>query len=349
MPDDMANQDQTPAAAQQRLPLAWNADGSGTETAGEAVPAVPASGQAPADNATLKILRKALTPPAGGETGAVAAAAGTASALPAGGANTDVRASAPAARPVAPPPRSSVAVKPAVTVNPATVSKPSPVASGDTPRRLDPPGAGKPVPAAAGRGEATAKAAAAGVKLGFAKALVEAREKRKLTLTQVAERTRVPKEFVEEIEAGVLARLPAPVYTKSHLRKLCKEYGLDPAPFLSEYGQVVDAKNPAGATTPFVLASEDREVGNKVVYEPRPQKEQQRNMKKMSPSMIAVIVVFVLLAALVLIALGVSHHRRSQGGTGASEAKGVAVPGVDLEKYISPQQLPLKELPVPSR
>lgn len=256
-----------------------------------------------------------------------------------------------------------LAVKPVVMVAPAAV-KPAPVsAASATPVQVATP---KPTPASvqgdrARRSEAAVSGAPAasggavaarapGVKLSFGRLLAETREQRKLSIADVIITTRVPKEFIEAAETGNLAAMPPPVYSKSHLRQLCKEYGMDPAPVLAEYSQYAEPKSGEAQNSAFVLTSEDHDIGAKVGYRPRPQKEAETTMKKMSPSVLAIIGVTLFLAVIILVSVAVSRHRAAKRSTVEGVAGGgTTTPAVDLDKFMAPQQLPMKELPVPSR
>lgn len=205
--------------------------------------------------------------------------------------------------------------------------------------------AGKPEAAA---GSATAAARPAAKPLAIGRKLREAREKLQLSLAQVSQKTKIPKDFLEKAEDNDAAAFPPAVYTKSYLRQLCREYGLDAAAVLKEYQESLEAGSADASANQLVLTSEDHETGAKVGYLPRSQTEEPKPMNKLSPTMIAVGAVVVVLLALVLIVVAVNHGKRSAGAetTIAGVDKSAKV---DMESFITPQQLPLKELPVPNR
>lgn len=184
----------------------------------------------------------------------------------------------------------------------------------------------------------------------FGRVVREHREKAGLDIPALSQKTKVPKEFLENLEANRLEALPPPVYAKSYLRLLCREFAMDPAPCLEEYGRVQAARLNETAAAPFTLTSENRETGAKVGYAPRqtqPKPEKKSAMlKKLNPALIAAGVVVV---GLILVALVAFAVNRGAAHKSAAAAGGATAAAVDLDKFITPQQLPMKELPVPGR
>ena len=283
------------------------------------------------------------------------------------------------AAPAAEPPPSPVPVTPAVPAEgapvqaaaaPQAVAAPAAVAAKPAPKVAAPgvgvgpltpkvspirkplPMAGKP--AAAGAPVEPAAPGPVPVRVTFAggRVLREHREKAGLDIPGLSQKTKVPKEFIENLEANRLEALPPPVYAKSYLRLLCREFGLDPAACLEEYNRVqADRQNAAVVAAPFALTSEDRETGAKVGYAPRPTQPKPEKksvmLKKPNPALIAAGVVVVGLVLVGLIAFAVS--RGSSARKSAAAPGATAAAGAELEKFITPQQLPMKELPVPGR
>jgi len=224
------------------------------------------------------------------------------------------------------------------------------------------PAAGGNRPMSGGNAGAGFQAEAGGAVLGaprvvftFGRVVRDHREKAGLDIPALSQKTKVPKDFLENVEANRLEALPPPVYAKSYLRLLCREFAMDPAPCLEEYGRVQAARQGETAAAPFTLTSEDRETGAKVGYAPRqtqPKPEKQSAMsKKLNPALIAIGVVVVGLILFALIALVVKHSsaRKPTGVAGGATVAAPASADVDLDKFITPQQLPMKELPVPGR
>jgi cytoskeletal protein RodZ len=182
--------------------------------------------------------------------------------------------------------------------------------------------------------------------------LRDAREKLNVSAVQVSQRTKIPKEFIENVESGQVDAFPPPVYCKSYLRQLCKEYALESAPVLDEYRKATvgeEADNEREAP-PFVVTSKQAETGAKVGYQPRSPKEDGGNMRKLSPTTIAVCAVLTGLVILGVIVFALNRSRSGSSGTetvpGQVVAQGEKLP---IESFITPQQLPLKELPFPNR
>lgn len=69
----------------------------------------------------------------------------------------------------------------------------------------------------------------------FGRRLRVHREETDLSLYEIADRTRVPLDFLEAIEKGERGRLPAEVFVKGFLRSYAREIGLNPEEVLEEY------------------------------------------------------------------------------------------------------------------
>ncbi len=160
--------------------------------------------------------------PGAGENGAVAAPFGIASppvipAAPLPAAEADA---VPA--PPAPPPPT---VRPADLLQAAALAPPPP-----PPIRLEReivPLASTPVPAAAVPPPAPPEIPMPEGALWSGEALRRVREARGLTVQQIAERTKVTRHHVENIEGERFSALPAPVYLRGILLSLARELRLD--------------------------------------------------------------------------------------------------------------------------
>jgi len=235
---------------------------------------------------------------------------------------------------------------------PAKAAAPYPLKPKTTPFRRPAPAA-DPVPAApaaaAERPEPAVKTATTAVRFTCGHLLKDAREKMQLSTVQLSQKTKISKEFIEQIEANQVEDLPPPVYAKSYLRQLCREFSLDPAPFLDDYARALENEPAEDSGSQFIVTSEPNETGAKVGYRPRSQVETTPNMKKMSPSMIAVSIVVAALVVLVLIAVIMNQTRQGRSEATGTVAAGKVDANINLESFITPQQLPLKELPVPGK
>ena len=71
--------------------------------------------------------------------------------------------------------------------------------------------------------------------------LKAAREKKRMTLSQTALKTRIKVQHLEAMERDDFARMPAPAYARGFLRLYAEYLGLDPAPLLAEYNELHNA------------------------------------------------------------------------------------------------------------
>jgi hypothetical protein len=65
--------------------------------------------------------------------------------------------------------------------------------------------------------------------------LKTAREKKKVSLSQAALKTRVKVQLLEAMERDDFSRMPAPIYARGFIKTYCEFLGLNPAPLLQEY------------------------------------------------------------------------------------------------------------------
>ena len=171
------------------------------------------------------------------------------------------RAAPPVATPVAETTAPSAGPAPAPTIAAAPTGETAAPAA--RPPEVGPPAAGGEAPAApapvapapAAPGPAAAAPAppplaTAARPSGFAvpegtpwtgELLRQAREGRGLTLHQIAERTKVTRHHLENIEADRYDRLPAPVYLRGILISVAKELRLDPQKVARSYLELVQA------------------------------------------------------------------------------------------------------------
>ncbi len=132
---------------------------------------------------------------------------------------------APAPKPAAPPAPKAIA-KPAVRPEPA----PGPV-------RIAIPGAEpRPAPAPAPAQPTSDDLPTLVFELGYSGALVRRlRERKGMTLDDVASSTRIAKRYLEAIEADEHARLPAATFVRGYLRSLARLLDIDPERLSSGY------------------------------------------------------------------------------------------------------------------
>lgn len=62
-----------------------------------------------------------------------------------------------------------------------------------------------------------------------------AREARRLSVSELAEATRIKVQVIQSMEADDFSRIAAPIYAKGFIRLYAEQVGLDPEPLLEEY------------------------------------------------------------------------------------------------------------------
>ena len=188
------------------------------------------------------------------------------------------------------------------------------------------------------------------VSLTVGERLQEARGAANMTVSQVAQKTKIPKQIVEYLETDRTEHLPPAIYTRSYLTQLCREYAIAPDPILEEYDRMTSAAGGEEAHGKgFVVTAHDSESGSRVEYT-IPGREGMPKKPATSPTVYLVSGVIIGLVVLVLSALAIYHFRHTDGETGNAADTAATIettPGIDLEKFVVPQQLPQKELPVP--
>ena len=89
----------------------------------------------------------------------------------------------------------------------------------------------------------------------FGSCLRRAREKRQLTLREVAGATKIPRTTLESIEAGKLDELPADVFVRGFIRSYARLVGTDEAEPLENFERALNARRDAEraiSSTPVV-------------------------------------------------------------------------------------------------
>ena len=178
--------------------------------------------------------------------------------------------------------------------------------------------------------------------------LMEARGALNLSIVQVAQKTRLPREFIANIEVDDYEALPPYVYTRSYISQLCREYGLASEPLLDRYRAAVgkEVQLPVGR---FALGSPD-DSGLRLQYQPLGAAETRDGSLLQRLSRRAVVVALLVLVALVLTAFAVQQYKNHQMRRREERlppSDEVTQTPVAIEDFIIPQQLPLTELPVP--
>lgn len=94
--------------------------------------------------------------------------------------------------------------------------------------------------------------------------LRSARVERRLSLERVERDTRIRLAYLEALENGQYASLPAPVYARGYLRTYAQYLGLDPALLLTWFNEECDVAEPQG------VQSESKIGGGGLDLTPRP-------------------------------------------------------------------------------
>jgi hypothetical protein len=191
------------------------------------------------------------------------------------------------------------------------------------------------------------------------RSLREARSNRSLTVAAVCAGTKIPTEFVKSIEADRLDDLPPMLYTKSYITMLCREYGIDPAPLVASLkGELPDGEDESTDGGHFVVTGDSGDNPSRVQYNLGGGPKAMNLGGGVNPAKILLAVIFGVLLVLVLgaavmqVRLRWQRHRaanaaEAQPATEQSQAVEGAAGVVDLDNFIIPQQLPLKELADP--
>ena len=72
----------------------------------------------------------------------------------------------------------------------------------------------------------------------FGKTLTESREAKGLSISQLAETTRIMRSIVEGLENENFSGIPAPIYGRGFVKLYCEAVGLDPKPMIAEFMEI---------------------------------------------------------------------------------------------------------------
>lgn len=178
----------------------------------------------------------------------------------------------------------------------------------------------------------------------------EARGQVNRSIAQVAQRTRIPPSFLYNLEADHLDRLPALIYSKSHVRHLCGDYGLDPEPVLGKFLAAVGAEPPKRKSRSMTIRSDADDENSRVAYHLPPDEDVTENTGRFGNIPVRVIGAGLGALALLLVLVMVVQALRS-GETdeeaSSTSATTTAPADLDYERFVVPQVLPIKQLPMP--
>jgi cytoskeletal protein RodZ len=183
--------------------------------------------------------------------------------------------------------------------------------------------------------------------------LVEARAQAGLSVSEVAERTKVPPTFIEAVENNRYKDLPAHLYARGHLAKLCATYKIQAAPVMALYQDAVGAEAPAQqqAATPRPPAAGAISQGDSEVAPIQNVLQSSATAGGAGNRLATTVVLFalVLIAVLVVAGFALTQYRswrmnREDNKLGVDPN---ATSDLEIEEFIPPQPLPLKEIPMP--
>ena len=81
--------------------------------------------------------------------------------------------------------------------------------------------------------------------------LADARRQAGLTVTQVADRTRIRETIIRGIEQDDFSACGGDFYTRGHIRSIASVVGIDPVPLIREYDEAHGAPEAMRAATAF--------------------------------------------------------------------------------------------------
>ncbi len=190
--------------------------------------------------------------------------------------------------------------------------------------------------------------------------MAQARQKYGQNAEEVSRRTRIPRDFIENLEADRYEKLPPAVYTRSYISQLGREYGIDPEPCLKAYDKLNKPRSDGGGggSKPMTLViNSDSEDGSTLTYSPRTTDNYLGSDSGWRSSLprLAVMFATALLVIVVISAVAVQQYRNYRmsrsdtrepvPATGMAEEPEERME--DIEELVPPQQLPLRALPIP--
>jgi len=132
--------------------------------------------------------------------------------------------------------------------------------------------------------------------------------------------------------------------------RLCRQYGIDPQPILAELDQALNQRDEEEDTHRLVVTAQDTESGSKVQYR-LADRGGADGSRVITPTMLVVTSAVLVLVLLIAAAQGLKQwqrHREKQEVIEAVEVVPLPTAPTDLEEFIIPQQLPMKELAIPA-
>ena len=185
----------------------------------------------------------------------------------------------------------------------------------------------------------------------FGQTLLEARGACNLSIAQVSQKTKIPPRFIQAVEADKHDQLPSPIYSRSYIKQLCRTYGIPSEKILEDYdqkcGRTAETPQPAPPSRP----PQGGHDADTAIY-PRIKREVAPGKLLQNVSRYAVMIALGVLVLLVLIAFAVQqvhNYRMRQAQEKLPSDPAAERAEIELEEFIVPQTLPLKELPIPEQ
>ncbi|MEI7435398.1 MAG: helix-turn-helix transcriptional regulator [bacterium] len=94
--------------------------------------------------------------------------------------------------------------------------------------------------------------------MSLGEVLRAARQKCRLSVSQIAETTRLKATMIEDLERDDFSHVPAPIYGRGFLRMYAEAVGLNPQPLIEEYMRVCAASRPAANVAELAPAAHAR-------------------------------------------------------------------------------------------
>lgn len=174
----------------------------------------------------------------------------------------------------------------------------------------------------------------------------EARGQVNRSVAQVSQRTRIPPSFLYNLEADHFDRLPALIYSKSHVRHLCQDYGLDPEPVLEKFLAAVGAESPKPKNKRRTIRPDADDENAPVAYHLPPDEDGTENTSWFR-NIPARAIGAGLGGLALLLALFIVVQTLRNGDAGEETPAAAAPAEIDYERFVVPQVLPIKQLPMP--
>jgi transcriptional regulator with XRE-family HTH domain len=180
--------------------------------------------------------------------------------------------------------------------------------------------------------------------------LLSARVDSGFSIQEVANRTRIPRTIVEQLEGNAFDELPSEYHCLNHLNKLCELYNIDPEPLRARLrADLLAHRGEAEGIETLKAVSTDTGSGPMITYVlpgPTPAKGGWEHVTRLAVSGVTVLLVLI-----VLTALAVQHfrHRNGQEPKGTLPPQVGHTPPVDLKEFMAPKPLNAYELPIPAK